>query len=242
MNKSADLCKRVSSWLRQTHEADTCLKWPAISLAGVQIPQGTIAALQRNASIPKDFTRVVPKPIVVVVWINGQPVHALLDSGSLGDFVSTSIADQLKLSKVELLKPLALQLAVQGSRSKVNWGVQADLQYQQIRGKLYLDVVNLSNYDLILGTPWLFQHRIMMGLNLVCVIVGSDELLPIQGDDVTRIVSRAIEVLEENLSQARAMLVEYAWDLCKELDKTDLPLFCSINHEIPLIDEHKIYL
>ena len=68
--------------------------------------------------------RLVPKPIVVVVvQINGQPACALLDLGSLGDFVSTSLEDQLKLSKVRLVKPLALQLAVQGLHSKINWGV-----------------------------------------------------------------------------------------------------------------------
>jgi hypothetical protein len=162
---------------------------PALSIAGVQIPHGTLAALQRNAAVPKDFTRVVPKPIVVVVQINGQPARALLDSGSLGDFVSTSLADQLKLTKVELTKPLTLQLAVQGSRSKVNWGVQAELRYQGIKGKRYFDVANLSNYDLILGTPWLFQHRVTVGLNPACVIVGSEEPLPIKGGDVTTIAS-----------------------------------------------------
>jgi hypothetical protein len=73
---------------------------------------------------------VVPKPIIVVVHIDGHPPCALLDSGLLGDFVSTSSADQLKLTKVELMKPLALQLAVQGSCSKVNWGVQAELRYK----------------------------------------------------------------------------------------------------------------
>ena len=213
----------------------------SLLIAGVQIPRGTLAALQRNAVIPKDFTRVVPKPVVVVVHINRHPARALLDSGSLGDFMSTSLVDQLKLPKVELRKPLALQLAVQGSRSKVNWGAHGEFRYQGISGKRYFDVANLSNYNLILGTPWLFQHRVTVGLNPACVVVGSDEPLPIRGDDVTRIASRAVEVLEENLEKARAELVEYARDLCKELDETDLPPFRAINHEIPLIDENKIY-
>ena len=213
----------------------------SLPIAGVQIPRGTLAALQRNAAIPKDFTRVVPKPVVVVVHINGHPARALLDSGSLGDFVSTSLVDQLKLTKVKLKKPLALQLAVQGSCSKVNWGVHGEFRYQGISGKRYFDVANLSNYDLILGTPWLFQHRVTVGLNPACVVVGSDEPLPIRGDDVARIASRAVELLEENLEKARAELVEYARDLCKELDETDLPPFRAINHEIPLIDENKIY-
>jgi hypothetical protein len=94
-----------------------------------QIPQGTLAALQHNAAVPKDFTCIVPKPIVIVVQVNGQPAQASIDSGSLGDFVSTSLADQLKLSKVQLEKPLVLQLAVQGSHSKVNWGIQAEFRY-----------------------------------------------------------------------------------------------------------------
>jgi hypothetical protein len=135
-----------------------------------------------------------------------------------------------------------LQLAVQGSHSKVNWGIKAELWYQQINGKHYFDVANLLNYDLILGMPWLFQHRITMGLNPACVIVGSDSPLLIREDDVTKIASRAVEILEENLNKARADLIEYARDLCKELDETDLPPFQSINHEIPLIDENKIYL
>jgi hypothetical protein len=229
---------------KRARAGGTCImhqNWPVLSISGIQIPHGTLAALQRNAAVPKDFTCIVPKLIVVVVQINGHPACALLDSGSLEDFVSTSLADQLKLAKVELTKPLALQLAVQGSRSKVNWGIEAELQYQRIDGKRYFDVANLSNYDLILGTLWLFQHRITMGLNPACVIVGSDIPLPIRGDDVTKIASRAVEVLEESLNKARAELIEYARDLCKELDETDLPPFRSINHEIPLIDEDKIY-
>jgi hypothetical protein len=41
--------------------------------------------------------------------------------------------------------------------------------------------------------------------------------------------------------KARAELIEYAQDLCKELDEMDLLLFHSINHKIPLIDENRIY-
>ncbi|KAI0730230.1 hypothetical protein C8Q72DRAFT_776542, partial [Fomitopsis betulina] len=44
--------------------------------------------LQRNSAEPRALNRVMPDPIVVVVDLNGQPVRALLDSGSLSDFVS----------------------------------------------------------------------------------------------------------------------------------------------------------
>jgi hypothetical protein len=40
---------------------------------------------------------VVAKPIIVVAMGNGQPIHVLIDSGSLGDLLFTTIADQLWL-------------------------------------------------------------------------------------------------------------------------------------------------
>ena len=73
---------------------------------GVQVPQGSFAGLRKTTAIPKDFTRVVPKPIIVVVKINGHPAQALLDSGSLGDFMSTTLADQLKVQRDTLAKPV----------------------------------------------------------------------------------------------------------------------------------------
>lgn len=100
---------------------------PELRLHGVQIPRDKLAAIERNASIPRDFSRVIPKPIVVVARINGQPVRALIDSGSLGDFMST------------------LQLAVQGSRSKVNTGTKVQFQYQQIKEERYFDIINISS-------------------------------------------------------------------------------------------------
>ncbi|KZT28188.1 hypothetical protein NEOLEDRAFT_1058935, partial [Neolentinus lepideus HHB14362 ss-1] len=147
-------------------------------------------ALERTAAATKDFRRAVPHPVVVVVAINGHPARALLDSGSLADFMSHSLADQLRIQKMELAKPLPVQLAVQGSRSKINWGVKAQLKYQTIKSERYFDLINLQNYDLILGTPFLFQHQILMGLNPPKVVVGSAEPLPLKGDGVRVLESR----------------------------------------------------
>ena len=115
-------------------------------------------ALERNASSSRDAARVVPKPLVVVVNIEGHPARALLDSGSLGDFMSTSLADQLKVKKVVLEKPIPLHLAVQGSRSKINTGTTVNFEYQRISERRHFDIINLSSYDLILGTPFMWQH------------------------------------------------------------------------------------
>ena len=102
---------------------------------------------------------------MVTVKIDGHPARALLDSGSLGDFLSSTLADQLNVKRVKLNTPLALQLAVQGSRSKINSGAKVKFEYQNISGECYLDIINLSNYDVILGTLWMYQHQVCVGFN-----------------------------------------------------------------------------
>jgi hypothetical protein len=47
--------------------------------------------------------------------------------------MSTTLADQLKVEKVQLEKPLPVQLAVHGSRTKVNWGALVDFAYQKMK-------------------------------------------------------------------------------------------------------------
>lgn len=92
-------------------------------------------------------------------------MRALLDSGSLGDFISNNLADQLH-----------------GSRSKVNYGVTTQFQYQQVKELRYFDIIPLHNYDMILGTPFLHQHRVAVGMNPPRVVIGSNESLRANSD------------------------------------------------------------
>jgi hypothetical protein len=89
--------------------------------------------LEHNSAKPKDFEQRIPKPLVVEVLVKGKPVHALIDSGSLADFMSTKLADQLKVKHERLAKPIPIQLAVTGSRSMVNWSTTVEFEYQDIR-------------------------------------------------------------------------------------------------------------
>ncbi|KIJ10554.1 hypothetical protein PAXINDRAFT_16471 [Paxillus involutus ATCC 200175] len=119
---------------------ETTTHYIITELNGVQVPMGTYPALQRNSSVPKDFKRVIPKPVVIVVNINGRPARALVDTGSLLDFMSSTLAEQLHLPRIELSKPLSVQLAVQGSRSKVNFGTKVLFEYQRIKTEWYFNI------------------------------------------------------------------------------------------------------
>ncbi|KAG9221532.1 hypothetical protein CCMSSC00406_0009355 [Pleurotus cornucopiae] len=222
-----------------TTVGEPCLEH--LELFGQQVQAGTYAALQRNAAVTKDYSRMVPKPVTITVNVNGQPARALIDSGSLGDFISTNLVEQLGLKKIQLKNPLAVQLAVQGSRSKINYGCRAKINYQNIAEERYFDVINLSNYDLILGTPWLYQHQITFGINPVNVVVGSASSLPMKGAGVSTLSSRAMSLHEGNLEKVRKELREYAEPLCRTAEETPLPPLRAINHTIPLIDETKVY-
>jgi len=85
-----------------------------LEVNGVQIQQGTRPSIQRTTAQVRDSKRKVPKPILIVVKINGHPCKALLDSRSTRDFVSPAIAQKLGLKRKELTVPLPLQMACQG--------------------------------------------------------------------------------------------------------------------------------
>jgi hypothetical protein len=212
-----------------------------IELNGQQVEAGTYPALQRNSAKVKDPAWKVPKPLVIVVQVNGHPACALVDSGSLGDFISSTLVEQLKLKKVELTTPVQVQLAVQGSHSCVNFGAVAPFEYQGICEERYFDVINLSNYDLILGTPFLFQHKVTFGVNPPRVVVGSTPSLEMCGDGVTTLASRSMSLYKDNLEKIQEELRQYARPLCKKASETALPPLRAINHQIPLINKSKIY-
>ena len=86
-----------------------------LELGGVQVDRNKYPSLQRNSANVKGHNRILPKPVVVKLEVNGHPVRALLDSGSLGDFVSSTLVDQLAIKRDTLDPPLSLHLAVQGS-------------------------------------------------------------------------------------------------------------------------------
>lgn len=86
----------------------------AMELNGQQVPVGTYPALQRGSAMTRDFKRMIPKLVVIIININRRPACALIDSGSPSDFMSVTLADQLKVPKMALTKPLVVQLVVQG--------------------------------------------------------------------------------------------------------------------------------
>ena len=200
-----------------------------------------VSSLEKTSMRVKDQSRKVPEPIVILATINGHEVRALIDTGSMADFISTTVVEQLKLKKEIYAKPLSVQLAVHGSRSKINCGTRVKFEYQSISCERRFDIANLDNYDVILGTPFLYQHKIVIGLNPPCVVVGSNEPTKMNGPDVITITSAAADLLDDGIDKLRQQLRAEADDLCPDTSRTVLPPLRAVNHTIPLIDPKKIY-
>ena len=124
--------------------------------------------------------------------------------------MSSNLADQLNVSREELESPMVLQLAVQGSRSKVNTRAKVKIEYQSISEDRYFDIININSYDLILGTPFLHQHQICIGLNPARVVVGSDVSQPIRQGPDTRLMSMSLQTESDEIEAARELLMRYA--------------------------------
>jgi hypothetical protein len=207
-----------------------------------QPPKDSFPSLQRNAARTKVSGRKIPRPVVIKVHINGHECRALLDSGSLGDFMSTTLAEQLKVKKIPLETQLTVQLAAQGSKTKVNYYTMVKLDYGRVSDERCFDIMNIDSYDLILGTPFIWQHKIMLGLNPARIVIGSDSPEPLNnGEDVGVLASRATQLKEEGFESIREELRTYAMPLFKKAAETELPPLRRINHRIPIKDSEKRY-
>ena len=213
-----------------------------VVLNGVQVDRNKYVSIQRNAAKIKGAAeRLLPKPVVLRITINGHHTRALVDSGSLGDFISSTFVDQLHIKRNLFQKSIGLQLAVQGSRSKINAAVKVHLMYLGIIEERHFDVANLNDYDVILGTPWIYQHQVCIGLNPSRIVIGSDVALPITSENDTKPLLNFIMPSDDEIVAAREELMAYAKPLCRKVDETELPPLRAINHTIPLIDENKTY-
>ena len=75
----------------------------------------------------------------------------------------------MKIEHFPLDKPIGIQLAVTGSKSVLNYGVNATIKYNEKESKEYFDIVNIDYYDAILGTLFLRRHKVVIDFMNNCL-------------------------------------------------------------------------
>jgi hypothetical protein len=91
--------------------------------------------------------------------------HVLIDTGCTTDMISPAFLAVINQVPFELDEPVGLLLATTGSKSKINYGYNARLQLGKFQASHYLDVANLDQYDLILGTPFLRTNKAIISFD-----------------------------------------------------------------------------
>ena len=84
----------------------------------------------------------------------------------------------------------------------MNTVASVQLQYQGIKETRTFDIINLNNYDLILGTPWMHQHQVCIGFNPARIVIGSDEPLPLKVGTDTKLMVHSLLPDEQKIEAA----------------------------------------
>ncbi|KAJ3560998.1 hypothetical protein NP233_g10469 [Leucocoprinus birnbaumii] len=160
----------------------------------------------------------------------------------MGDFISTTIAQQLNVPKFELAKAIPVQMVCQGSRSNINYRTKVQFTHQKLNYQHEFDIMNLANYDIVLGTPFLYQHKVSICMEPPAVVIGSENPIPLKGPRIAKMLSRAMTTYEDKLEVIRNGLLSYTKKVCCDGLDTPLPPLREINHKIPLINPDSKYL
>lgn len=94
--------------------------------------------------------------------VGNSQAYMLFDTGSNTDSITPEYAHATDSPRIKLEEQVILQLGCVGSRSKINYGTRAAIDFGGIRGHLYLDQVNLDRYDGIIGTPFMNRHGLVL--------------------------------------------------------------------------------
>ena len=99
--------------------------------------------------------------IEISMPVIGLVAHILFDGGSNTNMVSPEFATVAKIPVIELQEQMTLQLAVTGSHSKINYGAWAQVELGSISPRVYFNMANIDGYNVILGTPFMWEHGIL---------------------------------------------------------------------------------
>jgi len=120
--------------------------------------------------------------MAALVKVNGLKAYALLDSGSMTVSIMHDFACVAKLKVMQLENPVPLQLGTVGSQSIINYGARTCLELGPIiDSNAYLDVVNINRYDMIIGTPFMRKHKLVLDFD--------QDTLSIRGTQLTMMTS-----------------------------------------------------
>ncbi|KAF8194378.1 hypothetical protein K438DRAFT_1433441, partial [Mycena galopus ATCC 62051] len=97
-----------------------------------------------------------------LIKIGNSQAYALFDSGSNTDSMTPEYAHAIGGVRIPLTEQVTLQLGCVGSRSNISYGTRVPVEFGGVHGHVYFDQVNLDRYDVIIGTPFMNKHGVVL--------------------------------------------------------------------------------
>jgi hypothetical protein len=109
------------------------------------------------------------------LWIklDGKPVYALFDTGSMTDIITLSFMQVMGLNSFWHEKQLPLQLGAPGSHVMISHGMYTPVKIGNTHIQThYFDVANIDRYDVILGMSFAHQYYVIPDVRERILYVG----------------------------------------------------------------------
>ncbi|KAJ7178508.1 hypothetical protein C8R43DRAFT_942168 [Mycena crocata] len=166
-----DLAREIAECLMETGEPEMVLEYFSGGREAELRPASSRGSQKRKVFL-KRSRDPRPRPartkaenfcLTAYMNINGKAAFALFDSGCTTEACSPDFARVAGIRVFPIKSEVTLQLGTAGSRSKINHGMTAMVEYDDIQSEEYLDIVNLDQFDMIVGTKFMRKHK--MSLN-----------------------------------------------------------------------------
>ncbi|KAG6834727.1 hypothetical protein H0H93_007799 [Arthromyces matolae] len=129
--------------------------------AQVRMRQVQLKKAKGKLSRPK-YRKEDKDCLITYVDVEGNPAWTLWDSGSTTTGMTPTFLNVHGIPVQELTEPLVLQLGTVGSRAKVLFGTKVKVTTEGSSSHEYVDVANFDRYDMIIGTPYMRKHNVVL--------------------------------------------------------------------------------
>ncbi len=106
--------------------------------------------------------------------------------------MSPNCADLSKAIVFNLTAPVTPQLGTIGSQLKVNFRTKSCVEMPGYTGSEYFDMVNIDRYKVLIGTPFMHRHKVVLDFNKKCVWVNRHNIpaIVVTGEGLGRDANR----------------------------------------------------
>ena len=144
--------------------------------------------------------------LVTTVHVGGKQARGLIDSGATHNFVSSAWVEGAEVVVIQNGEEFRVTLADGGEKAALDRGAEClTRMMDDLEWKDSPQAIDLKNYDVILGRPWLsyFNPTIDFRTNLVTTKLGGKRHCFSMNDPVLRRLDVAYPPLEMNARHQR---------------------------------------